>query len=632
MPPGLASGSSTPLPPTVRESFGAPLPGKRQRKSEKAEKPLDLVSSLEQQDKDTKTAIRRSSRRVSSMLARADLSASHERTSFAEQPHVAVHTTARRNDSLGSFGLRQSTGYNAHIHPSLSSLLEAPFDVGLDEGFHKMGLDDHDFEGLQQEIQLSKIHTVSLDSSNVRYSMTEQPAKNQSKVFILTAPPFATNERSRSELLVCIQDPLDKRLQLITLYLKLQPSFDAAPKAGRKEPSNEPAKVIVTPGELRKAQNVVDSCKITDGDQSVILILSESMDGKHELSTQAPWSELTRISLSLLFVDNIRSLLFRGRKIDRDVKERKSEVIDVSNGSIVGIQYPRSRGMVDVVDTEGRRHQLRIQLEPSCPQVRKVLASCGSILPDCLGERMHAGWFHVMQWLDGREETASNREWSAVTILLLVIFLNLGRAETQMIQTTRLPLRKKRPASGSFGSIRESDDWKNLELGETSNSLGCPSWMLNKGWVWALDEDIDDALSPHGDQSYALKFISRHIVLAKEYMTSALGIAATGSSGYLPTALSRSLETRRKAAEDIFLGLHLLLEEQKLDIMTPEYTTPGRADLRVVLCQVARWLRWHSFWSVYELGIQEDIDHRHDSGKCVTRYDLAKLIVPRTQP
>jgi anaphase-promoting complex subunit 1 len=223
---------------------------------------------------------------------------------------------------------------------------------------------------------------------------------------------------------------------------------------------------------------------------------------------------------------------------------------------------------------------------------------------------------HVMQWLQGREDTVASLEWSAVSVLLLAIYLNLGRVEAQTFQTTRLPLRRRRPPSGSFGSIRESADWKALEVGETANSLGCPTWMMNRGWEWALEEDIDDAMSPHGDQSPSPKFISKHIVLAKEFMASPSGEAAMGHGGFLPTAISRSLEVRRRVAVDLYLGLHLLLEEQKLDITTPEYVSPGRVDLRVILCQVARWLKWHDFWTVHELGVQEDIDQRHDSGMC----------------
>lgn len=600
MQPGFASGASTPVQQNLRESLGArdslgaPLPGKRPRRSDKFEKPLDLVSSLEQQDHDGSAVPRRSSRRLSSMLARADLSASHERSVFAEQPLVPNSGTSKRHDHG-----RSSASFHP-VHPSLGSLLEAPVDSTLDEGLHSMGLDDHDFVGLQHDIRFSKVYTISSDNSNVRYST--QPARCQAKVFILTAPPYATDEQRRTQLLVGIQDPLERRLQLMTIHVKLQDKFGQVTAS-------------LVPREQWKVQNVVDSSKLVDDNLSVILVLSESMDGRHELSTQAPWIELTKISLSLLFVDDTRSLQFHGRLPDRDVKQRKSEVIDVSNGSIVGIRYPRQRGVIDVVDTEGRLHQLRIQLQPSCPQVRRALDICKSVLPNHMAGRVHAGWLHVMQWLQEKEESVASIEWSAFAALLLASFLNLGRPESMALQTTRLPVRKKKPASGSFASIRESENWRAMEMGETANALGCPVWMMNKGWQWALDEEADDTSSTTSDQAFTPRFLPRHINLAREFLSSSLGEAAMGQSGYMPMSLGRDSDSRRKVAVDIFMALHLLLEEQKLDIMTPEYMAHGRVDLRVLLCQIARWLKWHGFFAIYELGIQEDVDPRHDTGE-----------------
>lgn len=613
MQPGFASGPSTPVQANLRESFGAPLPGKRQRKSEKFEKPLDLVSSLEQQDKEGKGATRRSSRRVSSMLARADLSASHERSVFADQSLLVGHAGTKRHDSQGSH--RLSANFSQQVHPSVSSLLEAPFDVGLDEGFCNMGLDDHDFDGLQHEIVFTRLTTVSMDNSNLRYSTNDKPASDQSKVFILTAPPFAIDGYNRSQITIGIQDAAEKRLQLITLALGIQHKVDLAAKAARKEVSEEPT-VSVTVVDLRRAQNVVDSCKLVDGDHSAILILSESMDGRHELSTQAPWSELTKISLPLLFVDSTKSLQFRGRAIDRDVKQRKSEIIDISSGSIVGVRHPRQRGVVDVVDAEGRLHQILVQLEPRCPQVRKILAVCRSILPQSLGERVCAGWLHSMQWLQEQEQNQpiADMEWSAMVILLLASFLSLDGKEIKTTSKTQPSMRKSRSAQRLSGSLRDSPDWKALEAGETANSLGFPAWMMNRGWEWVLDEEVDDTMPPPDDHSLFPRFITRHIDLAKRYMASPLGTGAFGSSGYMPTAHSKNMESRRKVAVDLFLGLHLLLEEQKLDIMTPEFVPSGRVDLRVVLCQMARWLRWQSFTAIYEAGIQEDQDYRRASG------------------
>lgn len=620
MPPAFASTPGTPVQPNLRESFGAPLPGKRPRKSERLEKPMiDLVSSLEQQDKEGSGVARRSSRRVSSMLARADLSASHERAILPDQPLLSSHVGARRHESQGSHA-RLSANYAHQIHPSLSSLLAAPFYEGLDEGFHNMGLDDHEFDGLQHEILFTKLHSVPMNNSNVRYS--DQPARTQTKVFILVAPPFAIDGHDQSQLLIGIQDATERRLQLLTLELGIQRGTNMGAKPGKKN-IPDGTTVVATVVDRRHAQNVVDSCKLMDGDHSAILILSESMDGRHELSTQAPWSVLTKISLSLLFVDNTRSLQYRGRVVDRDVTQRKSEVIDFSNGSIVGVRHPRHGGIVDVVDAEGRLHELRIQLEPRSPHVRRVLDVCRSILPHALGEHIFAGWLHCMQWIGGHDETSTDIEWSTMTILLLSLFLSLGRTDTKPFPKTRQLPRRKRHPSGSFGSIKESEDWGSLEKAETSNSLGCPTWMMNGGWQWALDEDGDDS----GDENLSTTFISKHISMAKEYMVSILGETAFGAAGYMPTALGKSMESRRKVAVDVFMGLHLLLEEEKLDIMTPEFRSPGRADLRVIMCQIARWLKWPSFIAIYEAGIQEDVDQRHDSGIFVNRLCDAKLTI-----
>jgi anaphase-promoting complex subunit 1 len=613
MQPGFASGTSTPVQANHRDSFGAPLPGKRPRKSEKVEKPLDLVSSLEKQDMESTGVGRRSSRRLSSMLARADLSASYDRVIFPDQASIVGGSSSKRHDSLGNHG-RSSTSYIHQAHHSLGSLLEAPLDGGLDERVHNIRLDDREFDGLQHEMLFSKIHIIPIDSSNVHYSASGGITRNQSKVFVLAAPPFATNDHQAGQLLIGIQEVMEKRLQLVTFSLKLQQKPDAATNTGKGESPSSVVMVSVLPGELRRAQNVVDSCKIMDGDQSAILVLSESMDGRHELSTQAPWSEMTKLSLSLLFVDDTKSLQFRGRAVDRDVRQRKSEIIDLTNGSIVGVCHSRHRGVVDVVDTQGRLHQLKIQLQPSSGSVSDILNICRSVLADSLGERIHTGWLHTMQWLYSQGKADVNVEWSALTILLLALFLNLDRPELRNVPSERLPVRKRRNPSGSFASIRDSDDWKSLEKGEAVNSLGCPPWMINRGWQWVLDDDMEDTASQSGTQGLGTKFISRHVTLTKEYMASSFGINALGPSGYLPTSLGRNSEYRRRAAVDIFMALHLLSEEQKLNIMSAEYKPSGRADFRVILCQIAKWLKWHNFASFYELGIQEDLDPRHDEG------------------
>lgn len=92
----------------------------------------------------------------------------------------------------------------------LNSLPEAPVDSLLGElkaggdfdGFHTMGLDDHDFDGLAREIMFTKIKTVPMDNANVRYSMSNKPAKSQCSVFALLGSPYTTDEQGRTSWLL----------------------------------------------------------------------------------------------------------------------------------------------------------------------------------------------------------------------------------------------------------------------------------------------------------------------------------------------------------------------------------------------------------------------------------------------
>jgi anaphase-promoting complex subunit 1 len=201
-----------------------------------------------------------------------------------------------------------------------------------------------------------------------------------------------------------------------------------------------------------------------------------------------------------------------------------------------------------------------------------------------------------------------------VTTLLLAMTLNLGSIVGKPLHVAKVPVRRRRPASGSFSSIKDSEDWKSMERGEAANALGYPPWMMNGAWDWALDDEAEDRYRSTSDLLVPAKYITRHVAWAREFAASAAGESALGSSGYLPTALGKPLEARIKGLSDLIMGLHLLLEEQKLNIMTPEYTSPGRADLRAVLCQISRWLKWQDFLTIYEVGMQEELDPRNDSG------------------
>lgn len=411
MQPRLSSDLASPTLPSFRESLGGvPPPLKPHRKGEKADKKrsddIAVAVAFAAEDEGEKTT--RQSRRVSSILARADLSASHERSTFAE-PTTSHHAENRR--VTGAQRARQSGGPgNLHLSGAYSvnnlSNLKGAEDL-LDElraggdfdGFHDMGLNDHSFDGLAKEMLLTKIHTVPVDNTNVRYSLSGQPARTQYKVFVVNEPPFAADESGRKDLLIGIQDPLDKRLQLLPLSIERRSNPNSA-SASKPTPGSSAYSYKITPDVLRRAYNVVDSSKISDGDQSMILILSENTEGQRELSIQAPWSAMTALTLPTLYADNLGSLEYAGTHVNREVKGRRSVGSKVSATDIARIRHARLSGVVDLEDRGGSIHRIQIQLQPSSPP-SPPNATCMSECPTYRGLGEDDGWLVAHYEMDG---------------------------------------------------------------------------------------------------------------------------------------------------------------------------------------------------------------------------------------
>ena len=75
------------------------------------------------------------------------------------------------------------------------------------------------------------------------------------------------------------------------------------------------------------------------------------------------------------------------------------------------------------------------------------------------------------------------------------------------------------------------------------------------------------------------------------------------------------MENRKAALVDIFICLHLLREEQRLDTTAAESLSTGVANLSPVLAQIARWLGWDSWIQHYEFEEASLVDTDYDTGK-----------------
>jgi anaphase-promoting complex subunit 1 len=631
--PGTATGATTPISSqyAFRESMGGTGLGvnKSRREENIVEDKMDFAKSLDL-DFESTGAPRRKSRRVSSMLARADLSATHERTAFSELAGHQ-HNTNRRGESLGSQRARNSMGHHASMNGhaylpesqlgnSISSFLEAPVDELLEElrsggdfeGFNTMGLDDNDFDGLRKEIVMSKIESVPAEHSTVRFSSQHKPAQSQCRAFTLAAPPCAAEDPQKSQVVVCILDSIEKRLLVLPLNIRIhRKADDQGYHSGAKKGANSPKEVIVvTFGEVMQAKGVLDACKLTDGSISRILILTETPNGFGELTLQAPWSKLMKVAFpEKLTISNIRSL-------DHDATPRKKReggfkrILSQGPRALRSLQHSLPGGIVDLVDDEGRFHRLRIRMEPRNPLVKQVINVCRTTLPGARGgEDILVGWWNVKQWLGHELTNDFELDWTAMAVVLFALILGSEKAPKASI-----PERKRKSRSflrSSSGAQNDVESWQDMLSQETIWGGPQPPWMMNSGWTWLVDKegieletsrkDVNFILKDPGEVGDREKPLRYHVKLAREFINSSLGQAALGSSGYMPTAGSRSLESRSKAFADIMAGLHLLREEQKLDVTSADSLDTGVASLTPILAQMCRWLGWAKWVAAYDV-------------------------------
>ncbi|KAI9643548.1 Anaphase-promoting complex subunit 1 [Ciborinia camelliae] len=632
----MPTGATTPVgnsQSTMRESFGGVASGFKKpvwAEDVKKDKKIDFASTLDP-DYEGGTIPRRSSRRVSSMLARADLSASHERNAFSELATGHQHSAGRVRESLGSQHTRTSIGMNGQsfsqatqLNHSINSHLEAPVDELLDQlraggdfgGFNDMGLDDEEFDALRQEIILTKVCSVSAEHSNVRYSSQHIPAKSQCKIFILPAPPSAADDQQGNSIVICILDSDEKRLLVMTLNTKVHRK--AHFNNNEVPPNSEKEVTLVNLKEVMRAPGVIDACKFDDGDISRILVLTETDDGFGELSLQAPWSILMKVTLPPNFViHNTRNLSH-----NQNPREKREggfkRVLSQGPRALKGLRNPQPRGLVDLVDDEGKMHQLQILMQPRSPYVTKILEVCTKVLPGASGgEGMLVTWWNAMKWLKLESIDTSDAEWTSLLIVLFSMVFSFGSAKQ--------PQKKAHTRRRSRTALLRSNSGRQVDMDSYETMLShlapygnpMPPWLNNGGWKWLLDEKVSRVFSSSESEDFLMTtnnnetFVKRHANLARTFFNSKLGQEAV--TGYLPTATNKSLELRQAALADIIASLHLLREERKLNTMTADSLGTGVPTLTPVLTQMVRWLRWESWIEFYETEEASLVDAPYDT-------------------
>ncbi|CEL07744.1 Putative 20S cyclosome subunit (APC1/BimE) [Aspergillus calidoustus] len=639
---GMTPGTTTPgaRPSAARESFGprgenwnSSFMSHSQYSTEGKLDDDDFASKLGQ-DFNEIGVPSKTSRRVSSLLARADLATSQDRITFSDLATGSQSSTippGGLRQSIGAGSMRGSFGFNpkgslppgtGSVYSTTGSFVDAPVDKLLEElnndslfeGIENMDLKES-ASSLPEEVLLSKVESFSSRFSGS--FLTPSKLKPSKKLKVMTICPSDSGgppSRRSATLALCVVDQEAKSMTVVNIKVDkvVRPTKDAVSSKGTKEkaPSNERSLLVQASG-IQHFSGILDVCKVVDRELSRMVTLSATDDGSTKLHLQTPWSSPMALEipakLMLHEVDSLSTLMSMNRPREGSMKR----VMADSSITMTGLDHPASNGKFDIIDSMGRRHKIQVRMEPANALVRKIFRVLRFALPDadkaCDG--LLIGWWETMKWLQERETGENDLEWTALVIVLFAMAIPFIDSD-QTRHAPRQTRRKRGLLRSSSGSYVDTESWEAM-LDQESGSAGVVApWMNTASWGWVVEQDAEDESIVVGQGKKTSKtehlpssrstcrkntYLIRCAALTREYLQSPRGNATIGVDGHLPTARANTPSVRRAALSTILLALHLLREDQKLTVCDSEQSHRSLGLLAPVLAQLGGWLGWPSW-------------------------------------
>ncbi|KAL2865986.1 anaphase promoting complex subunit 1 [Aspergillus lucknowensis] len=638
---GMATGTTTPgaRPSAARESFGprgdnwnASVMSHSQYSTEGKSDDDDFASKLGQDFGDIGVPLK-ASRRVSSLLARADLATSQDRITFSDLATGSQSSTVPPGglrQSIGAGSTRGSFGFNprgslppgtSSVFSTASSFVDAPVDKLLEElnneslfeGIENMDLKES-ASGLPEEVLLSKVESFSLGfSGNFLTQSKLKPSRKLKVITLLPSDDGGSPSRNSATMALCVLDQETKSMTAVNIKADrvVVPMKDGVfLKRTKKSAAADERSLLVQASGIRHFSGILDICKVVDGELSCMVTLSHTDDGKPTLHLQTPWSEPVALEiptkLMLHEADSLSSIMSVNRPREGSMKR----VMTDSLITITALDHPTLHGKFDIVDSAGRRHKIQIRMEPTNTLVKKVFSVLRFALPDadktCNG--LLAGWWETVRWLHERETNENDLEWTALVVVLFAMAVPFIDSD-QTVYSPRQTRRKRGLLRSSSGSYVNTESWEAM-LDQESGSAGVVApWMNTAAWGWVVEQDAEDeSTASHGRKASKVEqspsrrstsrkntYLIRCAALTREFLQTSRGNATIGADGYLPTALAKAQSLRHAALGTIQVALHLLREEQKLTVCDGEQAHNALGLLAPVLAQIGGWLGWPSW-------------------------------------
>ncbi|KAF2259994.1 hypothetical protein CC78DRAFT_524041 [Lojkania enalia] len=609
----------------LRESFGGAIRGKSQ--------PPSFSISSQSKDRLSDQAVEdalasqlnpefdmsrqpKESRRVSSLLSRAELSTSFDKSAFQD---LATQRTSLGGSFNASFGASQRSrhslgndrtsfgGLTRRHRASTPGSVTSRMSLGglsMDDTLENI-MDEDTFDTIEDYDELDDLfspHDPGFDQEPINGLRKELSVK----VFVVTAP-FNSAMLHQRGLYVYVNhsalaNPLEiefavtrKRLSVAATQSRLStnaPRYACIPK-------------FVKVDELRDS---VDILKIRDGHVERVVGLNPPDSREASISLMAGWG--THLPTKF----TIRSLkLFNPYAIVRDGQMRVTAGLKRTitlREPVLRIVSSGSRGTFDVIDAESRRHQIQVDMSPRDPFVSQLFRILSTILPNHAGDFLLEIWWSIRKSFSNASQLQANSDWIAFITTLFSLAIALIDDKTVNTEREKHPQKRgggrnplrTRPAEAMDDEISA---W-HLMCSRQGARLHAKSWE-SAPWAWVqksrpspvIMSPPSSRVSAQQSSVIALQIKRKSNLLvycaerARQFVQTPIGKAA--NDHWRRMSPSEKQDLRISCLSEILVTLHLFREEQKLDILSIDSTSIGPYNLAPVLAQLGHWLRWESW-------------------------------------
>ncbi|KAJ4384788.1 Anaphase-promoting complex subunit 1 [Didymella sp. IMI 355093] len=591
------------------------------------------------------------SRRVSSLLSRAELSTSFDKSAFQD---LATHRTSiggsfgasqRSRRSLGhdrsSFGGYSQSRNRASTPGSIASRrsfldIDDTIDDTMEESQYDLMEDYDEMDNLfsPPEEGAEAQPTDGLRKELVMEAVGEIPATQYLKpgLFALNDPTATVQPGERPKVLT-LNAPfnsasLDKRM----LYLYIQHPSISAPlqceisvsrkrvrvsaSTQRLQPDSDVNRYACCP-RLTKFGPVADATelvKVRAGHVERVALLSGATGASSVLSLTAGWGSQLPADLDVgsfkLF--DPYAILEDGQRASAGFKRTINPRLPLRQ-----LVSPGRAGQVDLIDADERRHRLVLDLAPADGFVRELFRVLTTILPQYAGDYLLQIWWNIRKTLPNDTVRSMNGDWMAFvsTIFTLVVPLLDDKSKKPSSRTKTHQRRSSgRPSSHAKPDemIDDEDSAWHMMCDRQSSRLQSKCWT-SSAWGWALQFDpVATTMAPpsrrtSGRQPVAIgsqltskqSLIPECLEFARQFCQTPLGQSVNAHWASAPKDPTRKdsgkKDLRPSTLSEILVSLHLYNEERKLNILSHDPSAASTGNLVPVLAQLGYWLRWEGW-------------------------------------